>query len=104
MDTVNQPDTYSPGELVFRNWELVSNIFSYLPWYEVCRMRDISQETRWACQYSVKSIGDPKKYNLDGKTKYFILHFNAFYYTKLVSFLVSTNKSLQPFCILFSKI
>lgn len=76
MDIENEYENYSPAERVFRNWELVSNIFSYLPWYDVCRMRDLSQETRWACQYSVKTIGDPKKYNLEGKSK-----FNTFYYT-----------------------
>uniref|UniRef100_A0A7M5UWK4 F-box domain-containing protein n=1 Tax=Clytia hemisphaerica TaxID=252671 RepID=A0A7M5UWK4_9CNID len=55
----------SPGERVFQSWELVMNIFSYLPWSEVCRLRNLSAETRYACQYSVHEITDPEDHNIE---------------------------------------
>ena len=86
----------SPGERVFRSWELVMNIFSYLPWSEVCRLRNLSAETRYACQYSVREIIDPEAHNIQGKL-YCILccsiieHCSIFFHDTFLKILIPNN-------------
>ena len=67
MNTTEEINDPSPGEKVFTNWELVKKIFSYLPWNEVCRLRNVSAETRYACRHCVKEINDPLKYGIKGE-------------------------------------
>ena len=64
MGDFHQP---SPAQRVFRSWELITKIFKYLPWYEVCRLRNLSPETRYSCQYCVREIENAEQYGIEGK-------------------------------------
>jgi len=66
---MNEP---SSAERVFRSWELVTKIFHYLPWYDVCRLRNLSSETRYACQYCVQEIENAEEHKVEGNS--FLAH------------------------------